>query len=108
MILTRGRYDMQSGRFFITFRDVEEKPKTYKSEWNSFRKDEEEKVRYLNGDFYSPYLEVYTTDSNNPEEKVKNLVADWFGQRIEELNNKNRVFINSKSPNLIEKEELEL
>ena len=87
MILTRGAYDLETGYFYTSTHVVDEKPKTYRSnDFNrfTFYKEEEEKVRYLKGN-NSPYLEVYTTQTENAIEKLQTLVSDYLEKRIQKI-----------------------
>lgn len=87
MILTVGAYDLETGYFYTSSHVVDEKPKTYKSnDFNKFTfyKEEEEVVRFLKG-YSSPYLEVYTTQTENAIEKLQTLISDYLEQRIQKI-----------------------
>lgn len=86
MQLTLGQYDKESNLLFIKTLDVEEKPKTYQCPGWSFRKDEEEIVRYIKG--YGggdPYLSVYTLTKEKPAERIQFLIMDELEKNIKQI-----------------------
>lgn len=83
MRLTEGRYDLETGYFYIHQYEVESKPKTYKSEGSIFYKEDEECVRLIrSGDTKCPRLEVFTMDVVNPVEKLQSLLKEWTEKRM--------------------------